>query len=133
MSMTTEAFVEYQRPDLSGRTHKSSRGDREPPTGGRSSPEMRPASWSSHGHIRFRRDGIEDPSWRREQVLLRHLRTCLWSAMSSPADSMAIVKQFPAAKLQPQRPRAPWGVPDEALIQQKIGGWTARRCTTAHG
>eukprot|EP00802_Teleaulax_amphioxeia_P011195 Tamp_11225.p2 GENE.Tamp_11225~~Tamp_11225.p2 ORF type:complete len:154 (+),score=15.73 Tamp_11225:36-464(+) len=62
---------------------------------------MRPARWSSHGHIRFRRDDVDDPAWRREQ--------------------------FPAERLAPQRVRAPWGVPDEALIQQKVGGWTARR------
>jgi len=35
--------------------------------------------------------------------------------------------KFPAEKLAPQRTRAPWGVPDEALLQQKVGGWTARR------
>lgn len=73
MSAANGAFVEYQRPDLSGRTHKSSRALGEPPTCGRSSPDLRPASWSSHGHIRFRRDGVDDPAWRREQVRLHIL------------------------------------------------------------
>jgi len=34
--------------------------------------------------------------------------------------------KFPAEKLS-QRTRAPGGVPDEAFLQQKVGGWTARR------
>jgi len=68
MAARGEAFVEYQRPGLSGRTHKSSLDLPAPPACGRSSPDMRPARWSSHGHIRFRRDDVDDPAWRREQV-----------------------------------------------------------------
>jgi len=55
--------------DLSAltRTHIHNLDLPAPPTCGRSSPEMRPAHWSSHGHIRFRRDTVDDPSCR-EQV-----------------------------------------------------------------
>jgi hypothetical protein len=93
--------VEYAPAALSARTHKHSLDLPEPPSCGRCSPDMQPAHWSSNGHIRFRRDTVDDPAFRRES--------------------------FPAAKLSPQRPHAPWGVPEEALIQQKVGGWTVRR------
>jgi hypothetical protein len=78
MAARNEAFVEYQRPSLSTRTHKSSLDLPTPPACGRSSPDMRPARWSSHGHIRFRRDDVDDPAWRREQV-----RCCCCSARRS--------------------------------------------------
>ena len=66
MAARGEAFVEYQRPGLSGRTHKSSLDLPAPPACGRSSPDMRPARWSSHGHIRFRRDDLQKVSkWPR--------------------------------------------------------------------
>ena len=101
--MEPAVFAEYEHPQLAARTHKHSLNTPEPPPCGRSSPchDVRTAHWSSHGHIRFRRDGVDDPAMRRES--------------------------FPAAPLAPQRTRAPWGVPEEALLQQRFGGRTARR------
>jgi hypothetical protein len=69
MHKASEAFTEPASA-TSGRTHRHSLDLPEPPTCGRSSPDMRPTAWSSHGSIRFRRDTVDDPAWRREQVMI---------------------------------------------------------------
>ncbi len=69
MHQASEAFTEPASA-TSGRTHRHSLDLPDPPTCGRSSPDMRPIAFSSHGNIRFRRDTVDDPAWRREQVLI---------------------------------------------------------------